>query len=180
MRPLVAAAALTFLLAGCTGLPGEDTSSAPSLLGYCPQWLPGPGILSERSTLAAHDVLSTRLDPPAGLRYAGLPVDLVTLRVSNLTVTEGAVAVRAFADANGTMGAQLALRSYRAAEPAFVPVLAFASAADAQREFEVLLSGVAGGPAPAPGPLWLTLTNEGGARATLELEARFQYRVCGA
>lgn len=181
MRALPAVLLLTLLLAGCAGFPGESTSSSSSsLFSYCPQWTTGPGMAAQHIALLGHENLTVRLDAPSGLAYEGHPLDLVTMKVTNLTTGGGAIVVRVFADAGGAAGTQLAIRSLRGDAPAYVPLLPFSTAADAQREFEVLLSPVTHGSPPAAGPLWLQLSNEGGQPGLLDLGARFGYRVCGA
>ncbi len=175
--------ALPLLLAGCAALE-EPTSTEPSLLGLCPQWLPAPGHDTEVASLTPRNgsnaMAALRFDAPAGLSYQNRPLDRVTVKVRNLTLSQGSVAMRAYADSNGTRGEQLPILNLRGETPTYVPVLGFASAADTDREAVVLLSGVTQGSVPRPGPLWITLSNEGSGNVQVEIEASFAYRVCGA
>mgnify|MGYP001604482415 CR=1 FL=1 len=178
MRLLIALLALSSLTAGCAFLEEGATSSSTSLFSPCPQWVPGLGTFSAHIALRGGEVVAERLVAPSGLALDGLPLDLVSIRVTNVTTTN-AIAVRAFLDANGTMGTQTGIRSHRGDDPAQVPVLSFSTAADTLREFDVLLSQAPHGSTPRPAPLWLTLTNEGSSTAFIDFEASFLYRVCG-
>jgi hypothetical protein len=175
LRPLPApmrwtwtALALAATLAGCAA-----PEQADPLLGLCPQWAAEPGT-GHAGTYDGSG--GSQAVQPGNLTYLGRPFDLVRVRVDDLT--GGPVELRAFAQANGTRGAQRAWRDFRGETPQLVPVLVLGPSA-AGHEFEATLSSIAPGDAPHPGPLELAWTVPGGGNVHVAYTLSYHYKVCG-
>lgn len=170
------------LAAGCIA-PQQGAPTSPALLGYCPQWLPGPGQADATHTLDAAAPNATQRVAGEAERD-GRPLDVYRVRVQRLDVEGGHVELRARVEGNGTPGRNI----YDFRQPAgakAVPYLVLAGAANDTREYDVLLNPVAQGatlqPAAAVLLDWQFVPDQPGqGHATVGYQVTFLYRVCGA
>lgn len=167
----LAALVLTVLLAGCA-VPDEAAEEDP-LFGLCPQWVQGPGSVSLAVTVSGNG--SEDREVAANATVDGRELDLYRMRITDLTV-DGRLEMRAFA----ADGRQLGIRDYRIdGTEQIVPVVAFADGSAQGKEFDVFLSPVTHGSAPAPTPLTLRWSSASG-NSTVGAEVTFHYKVCGS
>ncbi len=169
VRLLIALSLLALTVAGCTA-PEEENPNP--LFGSCPQWIEGD--LQETSTLNFEGEDQSTVFPGSESLddFQGFPLDRYTIYLRNVSL-EGGIEVRAFADGADR---RLAFTDYR--DPQDPHLLPFVKLDDnSEVEFDVFLTAVAHGTAPAPDALRLVWSGEG--RGQLEMEIRASYRVCG-
>jgi hypothetical protein len=168
-------AVLLVLLAGCIA---PETEPTRELLGYCPQWVPGPGQFagSVEVDAEARDA-SVEISPE--LRNGGRPLDVYRLRLDRLEVEGGVLEVRAHVLNSTAPGRNFF--DYRQVAFRSVPFLVLAKAEDVGAEFDVVLSPVSHGETVESKALRLDWTFVGASgKASAEYTVRFLYRVCGA
>lgn len=182
MRHVPALLALAVLAAGCVG--PEPLGPEPNLLGYCPQWVQGPGQHTGNVVVDADNLAASVRITPEALRHDGLPLDLYRLRIDALNVTGGQLHLHAYTEGNQTGGRNW--YDYRSAGQPFqsVPFLVFRGTGnETGREFDVVLSPLRHADPQDPLPIQLTWRLQSGdsgpAHASVAFTVTYHYRVCG-
>lgn len=174
--------ALASLAAGCVA--PEDTASKANLLGYCPQWLQGPGQAGDSVDLSAALAEGTKIQA-ADAVWQGHPLDVYRVRLDTLDVAGGALELRAFRDDNHT--SSINWYDYRSAGQPFrsVPFLSFRAGSNATgHEFDAVLAGLKQSDITSSGPVqfvWRFVADTGGGEGhgRAEYSVSYLYRVCG-
>jgi len=173
-------------LAGCV-VPDPNAPEQEALLGYCPQWMPGPGQSAATATLnATAPQASHPFEAPqqAVGRHA---LDIYRIRIDRIDVEGGRVQMHALVGDEGTGGNATGRSIYDFRQVPFkqVPNLVlFGAANETKQDFDVMVNDISQSAPTEAHPLrldWTFLpTQEGLGRATVEYHVTFHYRVCGA
>lgn len=186
MRMTILAAFVALALAGCI-VPDPNAQEQEAILGYCPQWIPGPGQEAATANLNASSPQASHPFEAPEAAVGRHALDIYRIRIDRIEVEGGRLQMHALVGDEGTGGNATGRSIYDFRQVPFKQVpslMLFGHANETKQDFDVMVNDISQSAPTQAHPLRLDWTflpaEEGVGRALVEYHVTFHYRVCGA